>query len=133
MGLLETTMELAKIAGQVANPELVREAMKANVEALELSRENLELQKRVTELEGTIARLQSKSDLTARVYRLGCYVFLDGDPGPHCSACWDKSHELIHIVRVPLKGTQCPICHLPYAMLWPPNPSRDSPGAVPAS
>jgi hypothetical protein len=75
MGLLETTMELAKIAGQVANPELVREAMKANVEALELSRENLELQKRVTELEGTIARLQSKSDLTARVYRLGCYVF----------------------------------------------------------
>jgi hypothetical protein len=33
MGLLDTTMEVAKLAGKVANPELVQEAMKANAEA----------------------------------------------------------------------------------------------------
>ena len=37
MGLLESSMEVMKLAGKIANPELVQAVTKANVEALELS------------------------------------------------------------------------------------------------
>ena len=43
MGVLESSMEVVKLAGKIANPELVQAATKANVEALELSHKNLEL------------------------------------------------------------------------------------------
>ncbi len=39
MGLLDTTMEMAKLAGKFANPELVQEAQKANAEALAIRAE----------------------------------------------------------------------------------------------
>jgi peptidoglycan hydrolase CwlO-like protein len=62
MGLLETTIEITKVAGQIANPELVNEARNANSEALAMSRENLELHKKVQELQNQVQELQAQRD-----------------------------------------------------------------------
>ena len=69
MGLLETSLEVVKIAGKLANPELIQAATKANIEALELSKQNLELQKRATALDDKIRELDDKLKLTGVVFR----------------------------------------------------------------
>ena len=51
MGLLDTSLEVVKLASRIANPELVQAATQANIEALELSSKNLELRQRAEELE----------------------------------------------------------------------------------
>jgi len=38
MGLLDSSLEVMKLAGKIANPELVQATTKANIEALELSK-----------------------------------------------------------------------------------------------
>jgi hypothetical protein len=43
MGLIDTSLEVLKLASKIANPELVQAATRANIEALELSSKNLEL------------------------------------------------------------------------------------------
>lgn len=133
MGLLETTMEMAKLAGKVANPELVQEAMKANAEALAISRKNLELQKRVTELEGRVKELQAQQDVIEKVFMLGGYVFLEGDPHPHCPACWDADRKLIHMMVVPSWGQSAsPKCKNTIYRDIPSSPNRGDPESVPA-
>ncbi len=132
MGLLDTTMEVAKLAGKFANPELVQEAMKANVEALAMARENLELQKKVTELETRITAQEAQKDLVNKVYLNGGYVFRDGDPNPHCQKCWDADRKLIHLHFVPLVGRQCPDCKTKYHGDCPGNTTRIDAGSIDA-
>ncbi len=116
MGLLESSMEVVKLAAKVANPELVQAATQANIEALELSKQNLELQKRVTELDNKIRELDEKLNLTGVVFRSHentNVVFLEGDPTGFCSHCWDAERRLIHIIRMNNanhSGLGCPHC-----------------------
>ncbi len=115
MGLLETSLEVVKLAGKLANPELITAATKANIEALELSNSNLELQKKVTDLGDLVRELDAKLKLTGDVFREGDYVFLEGDPKGFCSRCWDVDRRLIHIVTLELGSGQgrrhgCPQC-----------------------
>jgi hypothetical protein len=132
MGLLDTTMEMAKLAGKIANPELVREAMKANTEALAMSRENLELHKRVLELETKLKELKAQRDMTEKVFRKGGYVFVDGDPDVHCSRCWDADRKLIHLHSDVRSGNKCPACETKHYRNRPVNPKRNDPDSVPA-
>jgi len=116
MGLLDTSLEVIKIAGKLANPELIQAATKANVEALELSKQNLELQRRVTELDDKIRELEDKLKLIGVVFRAAentSVVFLEGDPIGFCSRCWDAERRLIHIIRMNSPGhggLGCPHC-----------------------
>ncbi|MGC2473547.1 MAG: hypothetical protein WA485_04380 [Candidatus Sulfotelmatobacter sp.] len=116
MGLLETSLEVVKIAGKLANPELIQAATKANIEALELSKQNLELQKRATALDDKIRELDDKLKLTGVVFRApenASVVFLEGDPTGFCSHCWDAERRLIHIIRMNNanhSGLGCPHC-----------------------
>ena len=132
MGLLDTTMGMAKLAGTLANPELVQEAMKANKEALDLSRENLELQKRVQELERQVKEMRALQDLKAELFVNAGYVFLEGDPNPRCLTCWDHSGKLIH-VQPPVTGIfpQCTVCKNYLYVLPKIAPKRGDPGSVP--
>jgi hypothetical protein len=132
MGLLDTTLEIGKLAGKLANPELIQEAMKASNEALAVSKENLDLHKRIAELEEEIKALRMKADIAAKVYRLGGYVFLDGDPDAHCPTCWDLKRELIHLRLIPMRGYSCGACKNLYEPAIPVNPRRDDPGSIPA-
>ena len=111
MGLLDTSLEVVKLAAKLANPELVQAATKANIEALELSRQNLELQKRVKELEDKVRELDGKLTLTGEVFRHSQFVFREGDPDPCCSHCWDADRKLIHVL-VQDSGLACPHCRI---------------------
>jgi hypothetical protein len=132
MALLDTLITVTKIATQIANPDLVRETTKANVEALELSRDNVVLQKRVHELEQELRELSATRNLTDTVYRLADFVFRDGDPNPCCSACWDTKRQLVHTVPAPSLFPICPVCKTLIYHVAPTAPSRDNPGAVAA-
>jgi hypothetical protein len=116
MGLLDSSMEVMKLAGKIANPELVQAAMKANVEALDLSNKNLELQRELTHLADQVKELQEKVRLTGIVFRAPqntSVVFLEGDPTGFCSHCWDADRQLIHIIRMNNQhheGLGCPHC-----------------------
>jgi len=119
MGLLDTTKEVAKIAAMLANPDLVQMAMKANIEALELSQTNLELQKKVAELEGQLKDVQAKQDLEKDVFRENGLVFRKGDEEPCCSHCWDVKRVLVHIVKPAMKSPECPACKTSYPRARP--------------
>jgi hypothetical protein len=131
MGLLDTTMELAKLAGTIANPELVQEALKANKEALELSRENLELQKRIVELEERMRQFQAQAELSAKLFRNGKYVYKDRDPTPLCSRCWDVNRKPVHIFFTLGTGLHCPECKTRFNEPPMDNPGRDAQGSIP--
>lgn len=111
MGLLESSMEVLKLAGKIANPELVQAATKANIEALELSTKNLELQKNISELQREISELGAKLVLQGEVFRYRDFVFRESDPDPCCSRCWDVERRLVHVMHGGL-GVQvrCPEC-----------------------
>jgi hypothetical protein len=100
MGLLESSLEVLKLAGKIANPELVQAATKANIEALELSTKNIELQKKAAELEEKVEGLEATIALKGEVFRHSDFVYLKGDPHACCSRCWDDDHKLIHIVHM---------------------------------
>jgi len=100
MGLLESSLEVVKLAGKLANPELVQAATQANIEALAVSTKNLELQKQVTELEARVNDLQEKLKLTGEVFREGEFVYREGEPRGYCSRCWDVERRLVHIITM---------------------------------
>jgi Zn finger protein HypA/HybF involved in hydrogenase expression len=114
MGLVDTTVELAKFAGKLANPELVQMALKANVEALAVSKENLELQMKVAALERRLALLTAKRNIENKVHREAGLVILGDELEPYCSHCWDAQQKLIHLV---LKNglPKCPACDTVYS------------------
>jgi hypothetical protein len=132
MALLDTLLRVTKIATQIANPELLRETTKANVEALELSRDNVTLQRRVNELEQQLREVSDRRSLAETVYRLEDFVFRDGDPNPCCSGCWDTKERLIHTVPAPSLFPICPACKTIILHSPPTAPSRNAPGAVAA-
>jgi hypothetical protein len=114
MGLLESSLEVVKLAGKIANPELVQAATQANLEALEVSTKNLQLQKQVTDLETRVKDLEAKLKLTGEVFREGEFVYLEGEPRGFCSRCWDVDRRLVHIITMH-SGAQgmrpgCPQC-----------------------
>src|SRR5271157_4207302 len=115
MGLVETSLEVVKLATKLANPELVQTATKANIEALELSGKNLELHKNAEELKNKVKELEAQLALTGEVFRDGDLVFREGERGGYCSRCWDFEHKLIHIVQMDKGkgqgvGSGCPQC-----------------------
>lgn len=130
MGLLETSLEVVKLAGKVANPELVQAATRANIEALELSTRSYELQKAVTQLEGRIAELEAKLVLQGEVFRHRDLVFREGDRDPYCSRCWDVDRNLIHVMRGAMGVTpKCPECRTQVLRFYlnPRMPPEESP------
>ncbi len=126
MGLLETSLEVVKLAAKVANPELVQAATQANIEALQLSAKNLEMQKKMSELEAQAQELEEKLALTGRVFREGGFVYIEGDLEGLCSRCWDVDRKPVHIIQMHFgkDGVKpgCPECK---TAMWhhpPPNP-----------
>ena len=98
----------------MANPELLRAATKANVEALELSTKNLELHKNAEELKNKVKELEAQLALTGEVFREGDFVYHEGERRGFCSRCWAVEHKLVHIIQMDKSkgpfGCGCPQC-----------------------
>ena len=125
MGLLESSREVLKIAAQIANPELVTAATKANVEALELSAKNMELHKLAGDLLNQVKELQEKLKLSGEVFVEGDFAYREGDQAAYCVRCWDVDRRLVHVIRVAgqrMSGDPgCPECKTRWVM-YRPNP-----------
>jgi hypothetical protein len=130
MGLLDSSMEVVKLAGKIANPELVQAAMKANVEALDISSKNLELQRKTTQLEAEVSDLQAKLKLTGEVFHHSSLVYREGDNDAYCSRCWDVDRRLIHVIKMNSDrvGRGCPQCKTSVLAILP-NPRMKAAGA----
>jgi hypothetical protein len=128
MGFLDTSLEIMKLAGKIANPELVQAVTKANIEALELSQANIDLQKIVSALQNQVADLEGKLKLTGEVFRDSGFVYLEGDPDGFCSRCWEVDHKLVHIIQMHVgKDGVKPACPECKTAMWhhpPPNPRK---------
>ncbi len=115
MGLVETSLEVVKLATKIANPELVQTATKANIEALELSAKNLELHKHTEALEHKVKALEAQLALTGEVFSEGGFAYREGVREGFCSRCWDVDHKLVHIIQMHRGkgegvGPGCPEC-----------------------
>ncbi|HXC41889.1 MAG TPA: hypothetical protein VNY51_00030 [Candidatus Dormibacteraeota bacterium] len=115
MGLVETSLEVVKLATKLATPELVQTATRANIEALELSGKNLELHRVAEELKARVKELETKLALVGEVFRDGDLVFREGELRGYCSRCWDVEHKLVHVVGIDRgrgagHGNGCPEC-----------------------
>jgi hypothetical protein len=95
MGLLESSLQVVKIATAMANPELLQAATRANIEALDLSTKNLELHKQAGELETRVKELEAQLALVGEVFSEGDLVFREGELRGYCSRCWDVEHKLV--------------------------------------
>src|ERR1700723_371277 len=104
MGLIDTSLEIVKLASKIANPELVQAATRANIEALELSSKNLGLRQRAEELDHQVKELKAQLLLTGEVFREGDLVFREGEQRGYCSRCWDVERKLGHIVGMGAGG-----------------------------
>lgn len=51
MGVIQNSLEVVKLAGRIANPELLERVTSLNEQVLELSSRNVELQERLFQLE----------------------------------------------------------------------------------
>lgn len=127
MSLLDSSLQVVKIAAAMANPELLQAATKANVEALELSTKNLDLHKNAEELKNKVKELEAQLALVGEVFRDGDLVFHEGERGGCCSRCWDVEHKLVHIVQMdkgnrPGTGHGCPHCKTFYGDWRAQNP-----------
>src|ERR1700683_5750819 len=108
MGLIDTSLEVLKLASKIANPELVQAATRANIEALELSGKNLELRQRAEELENQVKELKAQLLLTGEVFREGDLVFREGEQRGYCSRCWDVESKRVRIVTMGAGGRRGP-------------------------
>ena len=129
MGLLDSIQSVTRLATQIANPALLKEAANANLQALELSEANLQLQKRVVDLEHRLQELESKRNLAGSLFRNGDFILRDGDPTACCPKCWDEDEKLMHIL-MSKDGFVCPRCKTAYMTIMG-NPGRENQWSIP--
>lgn len=118
MGIIQDGLELAKLAGRIANPELMEKVTQLNAHLLELSGQNVEFKKLIDELENELREANAKLTLVGEVERRNGYVYRTGDIEPHCTRCFDVDHRLVHLTYsvLPKQGRTviCPECETAY-------------------
>lgn len=122
MSIVQDSLELVKIAGQIANPELVERVMKLNAQVIDLSAQNLEFQQRMFQLESELQRSQDKLKLIGEVERRGGFIYRKDATEPCCSRCFDVDRKLVHIVVTRTRDmgihATCPECKTACG-IWP--------------
>jgi hypothetical protein len=108
MALMDSMASVAKFLTQISNPEMITAVAQANAEAVALSKESLGLQRRVMELEEEVRLLQAQRDLKAKLFRLGGYIFIEGDPDARCPICWEMVRKLVPMRELDGCG-RCPV------------------------
>ncbi len=116
MGVLQDSLEVVKLAGRIANPELLEKVTSLNEQILEVSSKNVELQQKVSMLERELQEATAKLHLMGRVQRRDGFIYHEDEPDPCCSHCFDSERILIRIVEAhnPKAGhgssPYCPRC-----------------------
>jgi len=111
MSAVENVKEIADLIKRFNDIELNRRILNLENEVLDLSHERRRAEEKVKDLERA---LRFKGDLVFRTP----YYWLDGDPVPHCSGCWESKNLAVHVLKVRIPGLgpqmQCPSCKYNY-------------------
>jgi hypothetical protein len=87
--------------------DLNRKLVALEGEVLDLTRDNRRLESKVEELEIAL-RLKKALEFKEPFY------WLEGDNTPYCPACWEKTHQAVHVVKAWSEegrtGWDCPCC-----------------------
>lgn len=99
MGVLQDSLEVVKLAGRLANPELLQKVTSLNEHILEVSTKNVELQERVFQLEQELEGAKAKLKIIGEVERRDGFIYHENEPDPCCPHCFDSERILIRIVE----------------------------------
>jgi seryl-tRNA synthetase len=99
MGIVQDSLEVVKLAGKFANPELVERVTKLNEQVLELSSKNVELQEKVFSLVKELQDAGQKLNLIGNIKRRNGFIYHEGEPEPCCAHCFDTEKVLIRIIE----------------------------------
>lgn len=99
MGIVQDSLEVVKLAGKFANPELVERVTKLNEQVLELSSKNVELQEKVFSLAKELQQASEKLRLIGNTKRKNGFIYHQEEPEPCCAHCFDTEKILIRIVE----------------------------------
>lgn len=99
MGIVQDSLEVVKLAGKFANPELVERVTKLNEQVLELSSKNLELQEKVFSLAKELQQASEKLRLTGNTKRKNGFIYHEEELEPCCAHCFDSEKILIRIIE----------------------------------
>jgi hypothetical protein len=99
MGIVQDSLEVVKLAGKFANPEMVQRVTKLNEQVLELSSRNVEFQQWIFELEKEIRIANEKLHLIGAVERKRDFIYEIGHTEPCCPRCYDVDRRLVHIIE----------------------------------
>jgi hypothetical protein len=98
MGIVQNSLDVVKIAGRIANPELLEEVTSLNEQVLELSSKNVELQQQLFRCEKELQLAKEKLQVIGEVERIADYIYRKGESEPCCPRCFDVDRRLVHIV-----------------------------------
>src|SRR5712691_6333898 len=114
MGILQDSLEVVKLAGRIANPELVARVTALNEQVLELSTKNVDLQQETARLEIELRHANAKLSIIGEVERREGYIYLKTEPDPCCPRCFDVDRVLVRIVKTRIQNFGfsfvCPEC-----------------------
>lgn len=120
MGIVQDSLEVVKLAGRFANPELIERVSKLNEQVLELSSRNVEFQQRVFQLEKELQLANERLHLIGGVERKHDYIYEKGQTEPCCPRCYDVDRRIVHVIetRDPKIGIHpyCPQCKTGFAV-----------------
>lgn len=110
MSVIGDGVEILKLVNKGANADLYEKLGKF----IELAND---LQARVEELKETNRALTEKLRLKDGLYRIRDVLFMQGDPYPLCTKCYEVEKKLIHL-RLPGDRSygvpRCPHCNVYY-------------------
>lgn len=108
MGAYEAVKDIAKLAQQMDNPELLQRTLEAQQQTLDLQEEVQTLRQKVRELE---RRDEIAEQL---VWDDGIYwrsVDGEDEQGPFCQLCWDDRSKLIRLQDIGGRRFTCNACN----------------------
>ena len=91
MGVIDDVKEVGDLIKKYNDIELNRKIVNLEGEVLDLTRDKRRLESRVEELTAVV-------DMKQKLVHRPPFYWLDGDPTPYCSSCWESQKKAIHVI-----------------------------------
>jgi hypothetical protein len=117
MAILDTIKEVASIAQQIDNLELVKRIMELQQQVFAQQDENRAL---IEEVRTLRAKLETRDQLAFRKN-----AYWRGEEGPFCSRCFDAEGLVVRLIVQQGYSPKCPKCET-----FAPDPERKGPTVV---
>lgn len=111
MGAIDNVREVGDLIRKFNDIELNRKILTLETEVIDLTRSNRQLESKVEELNALI-------ELKQKLVHRPPFHWLDGDPHPYCTPCWEDRRKAIHVILYSDNSQttrwDCPTCKQEY-------------------